>query len=134
LKEATMAEQGAERRCECAKAPDGTCRSCVSLIGALARDLAGIIMDGQRRVEEKVAQASGLCGPCARRDWDLALAGTVRALAADTAGDRAQRVGSVVGAAMRLVEAGKLQGVSAYPLTELALTEMAAALGAPPPG
>lgn len=121
-----MADPAAEQ-CGCAKGAGGKCVSCLAMIGALAKELAGLMMESQRRIEEKVAQAVAVCRPCARRDWDLALAETVRSLAADRTGDPRQRVGSIVGAAIKLVEAGKQQGVDAYPLTERALTEMAAA-------
>ena len=122
--------------CGCPAGADGArCVACLLQIGALAKDLAGLIMDGQRRIDEKIAQAAGLCGTCARRDWDLALSCAVAELGTEKTGHPGQRLGSIVGAAMRLVEAGKLQGVAAYPLTEKVLTDMATALAAAqPPG
>jgi hypothetical protein len=121
-----MANPVAEQ-CACAKGADGRCAACLAMIGALTKELAGLIMESQRRIDERIAKAGQVCGPCARRDWDAALAATVRVLAADKSGDQKQKVGSIVGAAIKLVEAGKQQGVQAYPLTEKALTEMATA-------
>lgn len=131
--EGTMPEPAAEK-CGCARGSDGSCEACLALIGGLMRDLTGLVVESQRKMNEMIGGAGRVCGPCARRDLDIGLAKAVTEMASEGEGDPRPRAGGIMAAALKLVEAGQPLGVQAYPLTENALKKLARDIGVMPTG